>query len=68
MLATPCSDDPDGVAEAYCLKVLDAADAAAFEEHLLVCGECRATVDAVAEYVRAIRTAAERMRTDPEAR
>jgi anti-sigma factor RsiW len=68
MLATPCPDDPDDVAEAYCMGALDPADAAAFEEHLLVCDECRATVDAVTEYVRAIRPAAERLRKDPEAR
>ena len=57
----PAPDDPDGVAEAYCMKALDAADAAVFEEHLLVCGECRATFEAVMEYVRAIRAAAERL-------
>jgi predicted anti-sigma-YlaC factor YlaD len=65
MLATPCPDDPDAIAEAYVIAALDATDAAAFEEHLLVCGECRATVEAVAEYVRAIRAAAGRMRKEP---
>jgi hypothetical protein len=50
------------------MDTMNAADAATFEEHLLVCGECWATVEVVAEYVRAIRTAAERMRTEPDAR
>jgi hypothetical protein len=37
------------------MYTLDAADAAAFEEHLLVCSECRETVEATQAYVRAMR-------------
>ena len=37
-------------------------DAAAFEEHLLVCGRCMASVEAAEEYVRAMRGAARELR------
>jgi hypothetical protein len=35
--ATPCPSKPEEVAEAYVMETLDAANAAAFDEHLLVC-------------------------------
>jgi hypothetical protein len=46
------------------METLDAADAAAFEEHCLVCAECLAIVEAADEYVRAMREAADQLRKD----
>ena len=60
--ASRCPADPDEVAEAYCMDTLDANDAAAFDQHLLVCDECWGIVEATAEYVRAMRLAAQRLR------
>ena len=57
--STRCPTDLDEVAEAYCMDTLDAADAAAFDEHLLVCDECWLAVEVTDRYVRAMREAAE---------
>ena len=46
------------------MDTLDAADAAAFDEHLLVCDECWMAVEVTDRYVRAMREAAERLRRD----
>jgi hypothetical protein len=40
---------------------MDTLDAAAFDGHLLVCDECWGIVEATAEYVRAMREAAQRL-------
>lgn len=47
------------------MRTLADADAAAFEEHLLVCGRCMAAVDATDGYVRAMRDAARELRATP---
>jgi hypothetical protein len=60
--ATRCPANPAEVAEAYCMDTLDAADAAAFDGHLLVCDGCWGIVEATDEYVRAMREAAQRLR------
>ena len=62
--ATPCPAKPEEVAEAYVMETLDTADAAAFDEHLLVCDKCLAIVEVTDEYVRAMRAAAEQWRKD----
>ena len=62
--ATPCPAKPEEVAEGYVMDTLNAADAAAFDEHLLVCDACLAIVEATDEYVRAMREAAERLRRE----
>ena len=62
--ATPCPAKPEEVAEAYVMETLDAADAAVFDEHLLVCEACLAIVEATDEYVRAMREAAEQLLKD----
>jgi hypothetical protein len=66
--ATRCPADPDEVAKAYCMETLEAADAAAFDEHLLVCDECWRIVEATEEYVRPMRIAVARLRKEPDAR
>jgi hypothetical protein len=48
------------------MDTLDAADDAAFDEHLLVCDECWGIVEATEAYVRAIREAAQRLREPAE--
>lgn len=60
-----CPADPEEVAEGYIMRTLADADAAAFEEHLLVCGRCMAAVDATDGYVRAMRDAARELRATP---
>ena len=62
--AARCPEDLDEVAEAYVMETLDAVDAAAFDEHLLICDECWAAVEVTDRYVRAMREAAERLRKD----
>ena len=44
------------------MGTLPAADAAKFEEHLLVCQECRILLESTEQYVRAMGNAAERLR------
>ena len=48
--------------EAYVMGNLTDAEVAAFDEHLLVCGDCRAAVIEADEYVRAMREAAKQLR------
>jgi hypothetical protein len=55
--ANQCPADPEEVAETYSLDMLSAADAAAFEEHFLVCDECLARVEATDGYVRSMKEA-----------
>jgi hypothetical protein len=43
------------------MDTLDAADAAVFDQHLLVCDECWGIVEATDEYVRAMRAVVERL-------
>ena len=62
--ATPCPAKPEEVAESYVMETLDSADAAAFDQHLLVCVGCLAIVVATDEYLRAMREAAARLRRD----
>jgi hypothetical protein len=62
--ASRCPAKPEEVAESYVLETLDAADAAAFDEHLLVCDECLVIVEATYDYVRAMRSAGEQLRRD----
>jgi hypothetical protein len=64
--ATSCPPDPDEIAEAYCMDTLDAADAAAIDQHLLVCDECWGIVEATEAYVRVIREAAPRLQEPAE--
>ena len=51
------------IAEAYVMNTLARAEAAVFEEHLLVCSRCRAAVEDAEHYVRAMKIAAQRLRT-----
>jgi hypothetical protein len=68
LYANECPADLEEVAEAYYMDALDAADAAAFEEHLMVCDECLHIVEATEKYVRSLRESLERIQTEPDAR
>ena len=57
-----CPADAEEIAESYIMGTLPDDDAAAFEEHLLVCGRCMAAVEAAEEYVRAMSGAARELR------
>jgi hypothetical protein len=57
-----CPADPEEVAEAYCMGTLPLADTAAFGQHYIACSRCAAVVEATDQYVRAMRTAATRLR------
>ena len=57
-----CPAQFNAVAEAYVMNTLARADAAVFEEHLLVCSRCRAAVEDAEHYVRAMKIAAQRLR------
>jgi anti-sigma factor RsiW len=60
--ADHCPADADEVAERYVMESLPDADAMTFEQHLLTCSTCRATVEEAGVYVRAMRTAAAQLR------
>ena len=57
-----CPADLSDAAEAYVMNRLDPADAAIFEEHLLICGRCIAAVEEANQYGRAMKVAAQRLR------
>jgi hypothetical protein len=50
-----CPDDE--ALERYSLGLCSAADEAALEEHLLVCGRCRARLRAAEDFIAVLRTA-----------
>jgi anti-sigma factor RsiW len=61
--ARHCPVDVEEAAEAYSIGTLQPADAAAFEEHFLICPRCACAVEDADKYVRAIKTAARRLRS-----
>jgi hypothetical protein len=67
ILSDRCPAQFNVTAEAYVMNTLGRADAVVFEEHLLVCSRCRAAVEDAEHYVRAVKIAAQRLRT-PKAR
>ena len=56
-----CPADPEDLAENYVMDALDAPDLVAFEEHLLICEQCRDGVEDADMFVRAMRSAALRL-------
>jgi anti-sigma factor RsiW len=62
--AQQCPPDIEEVAEAYCMETLDPAARLAFEEHYLTCDSCASLVASTDEYIRAMRNALERLRSD----
>ncbi len=58
-----CPPDTDEIAEAYVMATLHGEDAAAFEQHLLICSGCRAAVEKAEEHARAAK-AASRLRSE----
>jgi hypothetical protein len=45
------------------MNTLARADAATFEEHLMMCSRCKAAVEDTDHYVRAMKIATQRLRT-----
>jgi hypothetical protein len=62
-----CPADLSEIAEAFVMSRLDPADAAVFDEHLLICSRCVAAVEDADKYVRAMRVAAQRLRAGARA-
>jgi anti-sigma factor RsiW len=56
-----CPPNAEETADLYCLGTLSASEAAAFEEHYVGCPRCAEAIAAADDYVRAMRTAAERL-------
>ena len=57
-----CPNDPDDVAERYCMNTLPTADREVFEQHLRHCPTCARMVRNTAAYVDAMRSAAQEIR------
>jgi hypothetical protein len=47
-LIGPCTADAGEIAEAYVMGTLNAAEAAAFEEHYVACADCATPLQRVA--------------------
>ena len=58
-----CPAQLSAIAEAYVMNTLARAEAAVFEEHLITCSRCTAAVDDADHYVRAMKIAAQRLRS-----
>ena len=59
-----CPPDVEEIAKAYCMETLDRPASLAFEEHDLACSHCASVVVSTDQYVRAMRTPLQRLRTD----
>jgi anti-sigma-K factor RskA len=55
-----CPAGLEGIAENYCLGMLSAEDARAFEAQVIACTRCADTVQAADDYIRTMRCAARR--------
>ena len=55
-----CPQDRAETAEAYAMRRLSSEEAAAFEEHCLLCPTCTEEVIAAEAFIRAMRAAAAR--------
>jgi hypothetical protein len=59
--AHQCPQDGDSIAEEYALEILSDHDTSVFEEHLLLCGTCRARVVDATQFVCAMKKAAAKL-------
>ena len=59
-----CPPDVEEIAEAYCMETLDRPTSLAFENHYLARPRCASVVASTDKYVRATRTALQRLRTE----
>ena len=59
-----CPPDVEEIAEAYCMETLDRPARLAFEAHYLACPRCASVVASTDEYIRSMRNALERLRTE----
>jgi hypothetical protein len=66
--AQHCPPDVEEIAEAYCMETLDRPARLTFEEHYLACPRCASVVASTDEYVRSMRNALERLRSEKKTR
>jgi hypothetical protein len=66
--ADQCPADPEEIADRYCMGSLDRAQAVEFEDHYLTCTRCAAIVENTQHFVKAMKAAAERLRSAPPKR
>lgn len=59
-----CPADGDEAAAAYVADTMPKADAAALEEHMLICAGCRRAVEDAGKYGKAQRQATRRLRPE----
>ncbi len=59
-----CPADLEEVAEAFAMELLPEGEMEAFNEHLLICGRCRAVVERADDCVRSMKAAAAQIRRE----
>ena len=59
-----CPAAPDEIAEAYVMGTLPNEQAAAFEDHYVVCNSCATVLETASTYVDAMRSAAKKLRPE----
>jgi hypothetical protein len=57
-----CPADPEGTAEAYLLDTLPPDEAREFEDHYVTCPRCTMLLEDTAQYIVAMKEAAQRVR------
>ena len=55
--------DIEEIAEAYCMEKLDHSRRIAFENHYLICPRCASIVASTDEYIRSMKAALKRIRS-----
>jgi hypothetical protein len=61
-----CPANPEETAEGYIMQTLTAEEAVAFEDHYVGCNRCAMVLQKAAEYIEAMRAAAESVRDKPQ--
>jgi hypothetical protein len=62
MNRSDCPNDPEDVAEKYCMNALQQTDREAFEQHVLDCQSCSGVLRDTKTYIDAMRSAAQKIR------
>ena len=66
--AQHCPPDIEEIAEAYCMEKLDHSRRTAFENHYLICSRCASIVAGTDEYIRSMKAALGRLRSQEKSR
>jgi anti-sigma factor RsiW len=59
-----CPPEVEEIAEAYCMGRLPSKERVAFEDHFVTCTRCTDIVANADEYIRAMKTALRRLRSE----